>query len=280
MIEFRKMEHETSGTISDETPIWRYMDLPKFGWMLATRCLWFTKIAKLDDPYEGFCTAIRRDVPPDDQSPKSITHSSRGVKTQVTLQQMAASISHLSADKYENAPHCLYANSWCLAVESIGMWEIYGLHGCGVAIKSSIGQYKQAANFGIPNSQYDFRPVEYDLISHLGTHLDLSQATIPVLGPGLWKKILEVAFNKRACYHYEQEWRAALYQDARPEVFGIGVEFDLDKLVTAVYAGPRSEPFLHDVLLAIMNQFGLRKPLERSDLLLRPPQKETSASAV
>jgi len=42
-------------TISDDKPIWRYMDLPKFVSMLAARGLWFTKAAKFhDDPYEGF----------------------------------------------------------------------------------------------------------------------------------------------------------------------------------------------------------------------------------
>lgn len=40
----------------DETPIWRYMDLPKFVSMLAAGCLWFSKAAQFkDDPWEGFC---------------------------------------------------------------------------------------------------------------------------------------------------------------------------------------------------------------------------------
>jgi hypothetical protein len=90
----------------------------------------------------------------------------------------------------------------------------------------------------------------------------------------LWKKILEVAFHKRACYEYEKEWRAAVHQHLQPEVFGIDAEFDLDKLVTAVYVGPRSEPFFLDVVSSIMNKFGLRKPLERSDLLTAPTRRK------
>ena len=68
-----------------------------------------------------------------------------------------------------------------------------------------------------------------------------------------------------------------MYQDSRPEV-GIDVEFDLDELISAVYVGPRSEPFFVDVVTSIMNKSGLSKPLTRS-LLLCPPQKENSASA-
>jgi hypothetical protein len=45
--------------INDGTPIWRYMDLPKFVSMLATGELRFTKAAALrDDPYEGFSKAV------------------------------------------------------------------------------------------------------------------------------------------------------------------------------------------------------------------------------
>jgi hypothetical protein len=50
------MNPDTSADIGDETRIWRYMDLPRFVSMLATKSLWFAKAAQFhDDPYEGYC---------------------------------------------------------------------------------------------------------------------------------------------------------------------------------------------------------------------------------
>jgi hypothetical protein len=120
-----------------------------------------------------------------------------------------------------------------------------------------------------------FCSVEYhpDLASSPSIRLDLRQGAIPVPGPRLWENILNVAFHKRACYEYEKEWRAVLYQDSRPEA-GVDVNFDLDTLIDAVWVGPRSEPFFLDVVSSIMNKFGLSKPLDRSRLLC-PPQKNS-----
>jgi hypothetical protein len=33
--------------------VWRYLDLPRFIWMLATRALTFAKVDSLEDPFEG-----------------------------------------------------------------------------------------------------------------------------------------------------------------------------------------------------------------------------------
>ena len=72
-------------------------------------------------------------------------------------------MSQISAENYEAAPDRLYVNSWCLADESMAMWEIYGSRACGVAMKSSVGQYRESAKFVLPKSHYAFGPVEYHL---------------------------------------------------------------------------------------------------------------------
>jgi hypothetical protein len=57
----------------DDRTIWRYMDLPRLVSMLSTGGLWFAKAATLrDDPYEGFCKAIPREIPSEDDGPKCI----------------------------------------------------------------------------------------------------------------------------------------------------------------------------------------------------------------
>jgi hypothetical protein len=192
---------------------------------------------------------------------------------------MIAGISRFSAEVCRNARDHLYVNSWCLASESMAMWEIYGSRGCGLAVKSSVGQYKRAARFEVPSSHYAFGKVRYhgDLASSLDIQRNFSKGPIP-LSSSLWNEVLQLAFHKRSCYEYENEWRAALYQDSRPEISGVHIAFDLEQLISAVYVGPRAEEFVFDAVLSIMDKFTLRKPLERSVLLSLPP-KETAVSA-
>jgi hypothetical protein len=240
-------------TIGNAT-IWRYMDLPRFVSVLATGQLWFPKAATLrDDPYEGFCN------PPQRLDVQSATTGA---------QQLIAGVGKFAAESCMNARDHLYVNSWCLGPESMAMWKIYGSQSLGIAIKSSVDQYQRAARFNIPASHYAIGPVKYynDLESSQDTQRDF-RFSVP-LSENLWNEVLKLAFNKRSCYEYETEWRAALYQDARPET-GVAINFDLEELISAVYLGPRVEDFVFDAVLSMMDKFGLRKPLQRSVLLTR-----------
>jgi hypothetical protein len=265
----------------DELAIWRYMDLPRFVSMLATRGLWFAKAATLrDDPYEGFCKAICLETPPPDDGPKCIREETTEGINVISLRQMIARLSQLSAAYFENARDHLYVNSWCLGEsESMAMWQIYGAFGFGVAVKSSVGRFHRSAMFDVDSSHYDFGKVTYhdELESALAIQRDL-RGPIPVPGPKLRGEILKLGFHKRCCFRYENEWRAALYQDHRPDIGGINQRFDLEQLISAVYVGPRAEDFFFDVVSSIMDKFLLGKPLERS-LLLSSPKKRKSLPA-
>lgn len=70
----------------------------------------------------------------------------------------------------------------------------------------------------------------------------------------------------------ENEWRAALYQDARPEIGGIDIGFDLNHLIEEVYVGPRAEDFFYDAVKSVMERYQLEKPLQRSALLKALPR--------
>jgi hypothetical protein len=195
------------------------------------------------------------------------------------LTQALVEMSKRSAAYFENAREHLYVNSWCLADESMAMWQIYGSAGCGIALRSSVGQYRRAAKFNVREEQYAFDKVKYDIDPRLNPALkfDFGEGPIPVPGLGVWERLLRIAFHKRKCYEYEREWRAALYQDVRPECSGCDIEFDLNELISAVYLGPRADDFLFGVVGSVMEKFELTKPLERSGLL-QPPERTTAAT--
>jgi hypothetical protein len=155
----------------------------------------------------------------------------------------------------------------------MAMWQIYGSAGGGVALRSSVGSYRRAVRIAVREEQFAFGRVKYhgDIASSSDIHLDFSQGSIPMPGPGLWERILELGFHKRACFEYEKEWRCALYQDDQgSEVPGCSIDFDLDELVDEVFVGPRSEPFFLEAVSSLMQKFGLARPLKRSELLIGP----------
>lgn len=261
----------TEHAVGSETLIWRYMDLSKFVSMLSTGGLWFTKAARLlNDPYEGFCEATHRDFPPDEYSPGPV-RLERPVE--ISVDRMFAEISYLSAESCRNARDHIYVNSWCLASESIAMWQIYSSLAYGVAVKSSVGQYRAALTSELIRRQCLFGKVKYHdgLAASSEIRRDFSDGAIP-MGSNLWGQVLTLGLHKRSCYEYENEWRAALYQDFRPNVPGVQIPVDLEQLISKVYVGPKAEDFFVKVVSSIMDKFDLRKPVERS-ALLTPPAK-------
>lgn len=267
-------ESNSPEKLSGDTKIWRYMDVPKFVAMLATGMLWFSKATNFhDDPFEGFCQATALRIPWANERPKVLKKTDIHGTRMISLAQVLEEFSQTAAEICERAREYLQVNSWCLGQESMAMWEIYGLRGRGVAISSSINQYLRAAKFGDDLAgQYHGGPVTYhnDLQSAAAVQPDFS-SVIPTKGPSLWKQVLELGFHKRSAYSYEREWRAAVYQDLRPEaVPGIYIGFDLNELISAVHVGPKAEPFLVEVVESIMEKYEMRKPLERSTLLIPP----------
>ena len=229
----------TTSVVGDDTPIWHYMDLPKFVLLLARGGLWFAKAAELhDDPYEGFCKTTHGEMPSDDGGHGCIVRKDVHGTRVMSLEQMAAENRRYSANVCAEARDHLCVNSWCLARESMAMWQIYGQGGRGVAVKSSVGQYKLAAGFNnaqIPPWQYIFGEVQYHSDLELSPDIQRDYSQGFALGPNLWRDVLTLGFHKRSCFKYEEEWRAALYQD-RPDR-GVHIAFDLEQLIGAVYVG-------------------------------------------
>ena len=193
------------------------------------------------------------------------------------LPQMMADLSRRSADILDNAREHLYVNCWCLDLsESMAMWQIYGSLGFGVALKSSVEQYKRAARFEVDQSHYIFGDATYheNIESAAEVQRDFTRK-IPLEGSSLRREVLKLGLHKRSCYRYEHEWRAVMYQNKRPEIAGLSEAFDLGELISAVYVGPRAQDFHFEAVSATMDKFLLRTPLERS-VLLGPPRRETA----
>ncbi len=116
------------------------------------------------------------------------------------------------------------------------MWQIYSSLEHGVAVKSSVGRYRQALQCEpLLRSQFLFGKVQYhDELSLIPeTRRDVNDGSIP-MGPRFLSQILTLCLQKRSCYNYENEWRATLYQEPMPDELGVQIAFDLQQLITTV----------------------------------------------
>ncbi len=180
----------------DETPIWRYMDLAKFASLAFSRKLWFPKLAELwaADPWEGFGRA------------KGLKRPSRMLPKNVSLelepaQVLYAEFSGFAAQTVRSAHKHVYASSWCMGGESLGMWERYGSAAGGVAIESTVGRFKQALKREVRSEQYAFGIVKYhaDMTNAKEIRHNFTTGSVPASG-NLWRLALKVGFNKRTFY--------------------------------------------------------------------------------
>lgn len=269
------MEHEEQinhDDADDNTSIWRYMDLPKFISMLDNIGLWFIKASTFkDDPYEGFSRPKYLKLPSEYKGHGALKLKTKKEEKIICIEEMIEIFSKKAAEYCENAQNHLYVNSWFLGEdESMAMWQIYGSQGCGIAVRSSVGQYKQSAHFKLSSEQYAFGKVKYhQLESSADTVRDFSNGPIPMPGSSMWKKVIPLGFHKRTCYEHENEWRAVLYQDPREEK-GFFIQVDLEQLIKEIYVGPYAEKFILEVVRSIMSKYDLKKPVKHSDLLKKP----------
>ena len=251
----------------DQTPIWRYMDLAKFVSLVFSRSLWFPKLAELwlADPWEGFGRA------------KGLMRPSRVLRQNVGVDLplgplIYAELSGFAAQTVRTAYKHVYANSWCMGGESLGMWERYGAGAKGVAIQSTVGRFKQALKREVRPEQYAFGAVRYHTSMSKAREIrhDFTRGPVPASG-NLWRMALKVGFNKRAFYEDEKEWRAAIFQEQpRPRDRGLLLPTDLVTLVQSVHIGPRADSPTVQAVREVMRCAALTIPLQDSSILRRP----------
>jgi hypothetical protein len=116
-------------TLSDETKLWRYMDLSQFLWLITEKRLYFANPQELSDKWEGAWPAsIVTEV---EKSPEFIRLVQEGVNAKYAS-QVVASLRNNRQGGY--AVNCWHWND----VESIAMWKLYTSGDDGVAIRGFV----------------------------------------------------------------------------------------------------------------------------------------------
>jgi hypothetical protein len=247
--------HPELETPPDDTILWRYLNFVKLVDLLEHRRLWFARVNTFDDPLEGTHTDAEveylRALPP----PSSPVR-------EPTLAQQYVDMTH----KYRET---MYVICWREAVtESMAMWDIYGKGGGMVAIKSTIGRFKETL-IAHPRKVFIGR-VKYVEWSNVAWRLNA----------------LPMVMRKDLSYEHERELRGVLSglgegrelpiasYSLSPEgeyighwPRGIEISCDPEKLVTEIIIGPREQEMFEKVLDPMLRRYGLAIPVTASDRL-------------
>ena len=227
---------------SDDSVIWRFLDLAKFISLLKERSLFMTRADKFEDQFEGaVCTladsdkydAALYDYYSDILEGKPV--GEQLIENEHYAIQLMRKNSFLS---------CWFEGSY----ESIAMWRLYasGKEAKGVAIKSTVGMLKKAIG----------QTVEIGRIEYI----DYSKE---------WPNANEALWRKRLSFEYEHEIRVRIITEGGlspipPEFMSLPV--NLDELIESVYVSPLAESWFKDVVEDVLRKYGLDKKVYHSTL--------------
>lgn len=219
---------------ADDDLVWRYMDFTKFVDMLARRHLFFTRIDRLEDPYEGAYT-----------------------RPQVRTVGRPKPTPYAHFDPGTDLRQYVYVSCWYVNPhESAAMWRIYCQSPEGVAVRTPFGALAAALR-GEP------RRISAGRVRYLDYHAD-RMPDADGLMPFMCKRRSFEFESELRLMHYDEAAHDAEDDDDTPP--GIGMAADLDHLIGDVLLAPTAEDWLVDLVREVAKQFGVDKPVGRSDL--------------
>lgn len=203
--------------------LWRYMDLPKFVSLLSSRSLWFARADTFEDKWEAFS----REVPyPIDGGNSTAEDHLRTLARYHELIQT-------HRDWRRKLVRQLFVNCWVRAeYESVAMWKIYGSYAAGIAVQTTVGRFRRSVQFPRELPALKMDSVQY--------YIDLPPPRFdyPKGTEFSWDAALEVALQKRACFEFEQEWRAVIWGGTQLRGKGVQIPVVIPSLVEQVYVSP------------------------------------------
>ena len=215
---------------SDETIIWKYLDLSKFLDMLLSKQLFMSRSDKFEDQYEG-------------------------TFSEPTFEE----IRKISADNprfldfYKSHREKVTISSWHInEYESFAMWQIFTQNTEGLAIQTTIGRLKKALEQEKKTEQFIG---EVNYIDYKKEFIPFDDHFFPFL-------------FKRKSFQYEREIR--IISDLSKKEMridnGLKVDVALDELIEKIYIHPKSENWYKNLVIQLVKQLGFDFKIEKSDL--------------
>ncbi len=256
-----KQHPEIPFPADEKAVIWRFMDFPAFIDLLDSSSLHFSRLDALDDPFEGYGTAM-------DflkfKLPEQIFRASNTPSEQARdkLEQWRAQQSReyeqsqaLRVLKGIRVTETCWVNCWhVIAEESVALWKIYHGKNKPIAVQATVGGLR------------DSFCVEAD---------DLSVGVVRYSDEKLKTALAAAvqATTKASAFAFEHELRAILTPStAKQATLGTGakVPVDLQSLVAGIRLSPATSSWHVELVQRLIERHGLQRLCEQSPLFAHP----------
>lgn len=254
--------------VNEHVPVWRYMDLTKFVWMLHSSALYFPNALTMNDPYEGYYT---QGMAPSKESEEIFIRNMCAMEDGIFSIENEEHRESLRG-QYRRflgglkvTTELFYVSCWHMnEEESSAMWKLYTSHGDSVCVKST---YQQLSG-ELPDDCYlgcvnyiDYRTDMFDVYEYLN-----------------------FVVHKRISFAHEREVRAVINNALRltasgkyvapyPPVGGrkgIVVPINLTRVINEVYVSPDAKPPFLGVVQQLISKYGLDVPVKQSEVNAPP----------
>jgi hypothetical protein len=244
--------------------IWRYMDFTKFVDLLDRSALFFTRLDRLGDPFEGSNTRLNAK-----NRRLRWAQISKELPPYVDQEYAKSDYFSLSSNLNKSLPLCTAVNCWHInKYESTAMWSLYLKSNDGIAIETTLKRFI--------NSLSD---INNDIYISMMKYVDYDKQSIPD------DNILYPMLYKRVSFEHEHELRAFVWKPVTmnmngQEVMilkksyfkeGIYISVDLKRLIKRVYIAPNSPSWILNLVRSIVKHYGLdEKAVTKSRMNSKP----------
>lgn len=239
-----------------EYNIVKYLDLTKFISLLQNKSLFFCRLDKLEDQFEGITSK-----PNFEQRVKWYKHTrdvDKYFSVELTDEAILESVKKMyESEKRKKSINCI--NCWNkYDGESVALWKIYSNFGNGIMIKSKISNLIKSLSES--KEEINLSEIHY---------LDYDTEVMPD-GNAMYPLI-----HKQKAYSYENEIRlihqvnhtAWQYDWSKEKINeGIFINADINELIDEIIIGPFSPKWMTGLVQDISTKYSLEKPITHSKL--------------
>lgn len=241
----------------DNYTLSKYLDITKFISLLSTKSLFFCRLDKLEDQYEGLTAKRNYELRIEwyDQTNKFLT-------TPLSDDQIINKVQEMyKYDKKIKEVNCVCC--WNKAKdESIALWKIYSDYGKGIMIKTNISKLIDS----LSSTDESIYLSEVNYIDYKKDIMQDGNSFFPII-------------HKQNQYNFENEVRLIHSVDF-PQIGkfypwdkeyiteGKLIKVDINLLIEQVVVGPFAPHWMISLIEDLMNKYGLNLPIKKSDILL------------
>lgn len=250
---------------SPDSTIWRYMDFAKYIALLKSSALYFARLDKMEDPFEGTITKAEYD--------DIVATAQQGEQKGGLPENWKGRYFDILLQNARNMRRSCYVNCWHFSeYESEAMWKLYSQSGFAISLKSKYSKLRDCLPTASEGATYVgpfLGKVSY--VDHFSEKLPTGNGLVPIM-------------NKRPSFAHEQECRALIWRPEpndflfrpNPEEIllqypvGLHLKIDINLLVDAVLVSPLAPKWFIECVVDVTRKYDRDWEVGASSLSTKP----------